>query len=371
MLNQGISLARLESVVSPANRQLLSSNTAPLGFNLTKIQSNIASLNKFDTKCILVQLGELESNTTSNLVSVGNPSLGTFTATINANTIISHWGTYYANVATVTITNSDNSNIKIGMVANTISSSIGAFGINSTVIKKSVSGIVEAGNFIPGFTYTIDSVGTTDFITLGAYASEVGNVFVANGSGSGTGTAIGTNNEILLTSPHTSSGDITFTVSPLKLGKYQFSEWFLIKYGYLNTDGTWTGKDNIDNRDLFLQATDLQDTLMRNFIQENYGKLIKSSAIRDGDDKKTVAGMLSLAYQYQDLGNPDLAENIYNSDGSINLTNYSIETKANIWRNTGQITDSQGRPGHIYFNAGRYAITGLGADVVVTNINEQ
>lgn len=370
MINQGISLARLESVLSPASRQLLLSNTAPLGFNLVKIQSNIASLNKFDTKCLLIQLGELESNTTSNLVSVGDPSLGTFTAKINANTVISHWGTYYANVATVTITNSDNSNIKLGMVANTIGSSTGAFGNNSTVIKKSVTGIIQAGNFIPGFTYTIDNVGTTDFITIGAYASEVGNVFVANGAGSGTGTAVGTNNEILLTSPHVLSGDITFTVSPLKLGKYQISEWLLIKYGYLNSDGTWTGKDSIDNKDLFLQATELQDTLVRNFIQENYAKFIKSNAIRDGDDKKTVAGMLALAYQYQDLGNPDLGENIYNSDGSINLTNYSIETKANVWRNTGQCTDSQGRPGHIYFNAGRYAISVLGADVVATGNSE-
>jgi len=73
--------------------------------------------------------------------------------------------------------------------------------------------------------------------------------------------------------------------------------------------------------------------------------------------------MLALAYQYQDLGNPQLKKNVYNTDGSVNLENYSIASRANVWRNTGQTVDSQGRPGHIYFNAGRYAIRNLGADV--------
>ena len=72
--------------------------------------------------------------------------------------------------------------------------------------------------------------------------------------------------------------------------------------------------------------------------------------------------MLALAYQYQDLGNPALNQNPRNVDGTINLVNYSIGTKANVWRNTGQTVDSQGRPGHIFFNGGRYAIGTLGAD---------
>jgi hypothetical protein len=58
-----------------------------------------------------------------------------------------------------------------------------------------------------------------------------------------------------------------------------------------------------------------------------------------------------------------LRQSIYNPDGTINLETYSIATKANVWRETGQTVDSKGRPGHIYFNGGRYAITTLGADV--------
>jgi hypothetical protein len=158
------------------------------------------------------------------------------------------------------------------------------------------------------------------------------------------------------------SGDVTFTISPLKLGKYQNSEWLLTRYGYKNSDGTWSAKDGVDSNEVFVAANEVQDAIMNDFIQEQYRELIKAGAIRDGDSKEVIAGMLALAYQYQDLGNPALNQNPRNADGTINLTNYSIGTKANVWRNTGQTVDSQGRPGHIYFNGGRYAIGTLGAD---------
>jgi len=47
----------------------------------------------------------------------------------------------------------------------------------------------NAGSFVVGKTYTIVSVGNTNFIALGASSNTVGQSFVANGVGSGTGTA--------------------------------------------------------------------------------------------------------------------------------------------------------------------------------------
>jgi hypothetical protein len=174
---------------------------------------------------------------------------------------------------------------------------------------------------------------------------------------------LGTNNEIILGSSHAVSGDITFNINPLKLGKYQTSDWLLTRLGYKNNDGTWAAKDGVDGNDIFLEATAVQDRILGDFLQEQYAELVKSGAIRNGDSKETIGGMLSLAYQYQDLGNPQLNKSLYNTDGTLNLENYSIGSRANVWRNTGQTVDSQGRPGHIYFNAGRYAIRTLGADV--------
>ena len=48
---------------------------------------------------------------------------------------------------------------------------------------------VNAGSFIPGKTYTIVSIGDTDFTTLGATDNTIGLVFVATGEGTGSGTA--------------------------------------------------------------------------------------------------------------------------------------------------------------------------------------
>jgi hypothetical protein len=47
----------------------------------------------------------------------------------------------------------------------------------------------SAGSFIIGNTYIIKTIGTTDFTSIGAFANEVGQYFIATGVGTGTGTA--------------------------------------------------------------------------------------------------------------------------------------------------------------------------------------
>jgi len=360
MANFGIRNAANNLVINPAGRQSLAQTSAPIGFRLDKVKPEIETLTKFETKCLLIQLSSLESNIDASTVNIGVPKVGTFRAVINANTS-------FGNAAAITITNSDHSEIKLGMVANIELPSTGAFGSNTMVIKKSIGGNIVAGNFVPGFTYTITSKGSTDFSLIGVKTDSanvsIGNVFVANAAGSGTGTAFLTNNQILLGSNHSISGAISFNVFPLKLGKYQTSEYLLTRYGYKNADGSWANQNGIDSHEIFLTATEVQDKILGDFIKEQYQELIKQGAIRSTDSKETIAGMLALAYQYQDLGNPQLKQNVSNFDGTFNLENYSIASKANIWRNTGQTVDSQGRPGQIYFNAGRYAISNLGADV--------
>ena len=48
---------------------------------------------------------------------------------------------------------------------------------------------VDAGNFTIGATYLITSVGTTDFVAIGASSNQAGVLFTATGVGSGTGKA--------------------------------------------------------------------------------------------------------------------------------------------------------------------------------------
>ena len=49
--------------------------------------------------------------------------------------------------------------------------------------------LVSAGSFVTSNSYTIVSVGNTDFTAIGAANNEVGTTFTATGAGSGTGTA--------------------------------------------------------------------------------------------------------------------------------------------------------------------------------------
>ena len=62
---------------------------------------------------------------------------------------------------------------------------------NFNIVKfTSVPGKTNAGSFIPGATYTILTVGTTNYTAIGAASNTVGVTFIATGVGSGTGTAL-------------------------------------------------------------------------------------------------------------------------------------------------------------------------------------
>jgi MSHA biogenesis protein MshP len=50
---------------------------------------------------------------------------------------------------------------------------------------------VPAGSFAVGSTYSIQTVGTTDFTLIGAANNTIGTAFVARGVGAGTGSAVG------------------------------------------------------------------------------------------------------------------------------------------------------------------------------------
>lgn len=92
---------------------------------------------------------------------------------------------YTANVANAALT------------ANTFNV-IGTYANTNTVYMQSLSDYnsevfpttVAAGSLSGGTVYTIESVGTTDWTAVGAYANMTGITFVATGAGSGTGTAV-------------------------------------------------------------------------------------------------------------------------------------------------------------------------------------
>jgi len=62
-------------------------------------------------------------------------------------------------------------------------------GSASNVLTSTTTSTVTAGSFVVGTEYTILTVGTTNFVSIGASASTVGVVFTATGVGTGDGTA--------------------------------------------------------------------------------------------------------------------------------------------------------------------------------------
>lgn len=273
------------------------------------------------------------------------------------------------------------------------------------------------------------------------------------------------------------SNSNTYDAAPY-LGKYAAHSKTLTNYGYLDSEGNYTGKDGIKTKEEFLFDANVQDRIMEKFLLDQYKALVKNGGIKDNDTKEIVAGMVTVAYQFQDAGPgansltdidssalvssaSSLADNLktanapgsgatgaqieslVNSSGVLkqsesllsknpaetikslksgdSLTktvNSSVQSlkdtattaaasvketlepaatemaatlkkqaatidiaklksaasdlavalpagKAKDWRNTGSINDSKGRPGSLFFNAGRYAVKTLAADVPV------
>lgn len=57
------------------------------------------------------------------------------------------------------------------------------------IVAISATQTITAGSFVVGISYTILTVGTTDFTLIGAASNTIGVVFTASGAGVGTGTA--------------------------------------------------------------------------------------------------------------------------------------------------------------------------------------
>ena len=97
---------------------------------------------------------------------------------------------------TVTVTDATGGYINNGFVTFTGSTAVGGLTIlgefqiiYSAGSTYTFTAVYTAGAFVVATTYTIVTVGTTDFVAIGASANTAGVVFVATGVGSGTGTA--------------------------------------------------------------------------------------------------------------------------------------------------------------------------------------
>jgi len=190
---RGYITATAVATTAPAGSGLTVDITASISGVVTDVVINSAGSGYVagDTVTLPIVVGKVLD--TSGLTSTGTgyttglnvattSSTGTgLTVDINADTIgvptsplsVSNGGSGYTNgLATTTVLTGTGSGLTLGI-------SVAPVGTPA-----------NAGNFVVGQSYTIDSIGTTDFTVIGAASNTIGVIFTASGAGSGSGTAI-------------------------------------------------------------------------------------------------------------------------------------------------------------------------------------
>jgi hypothetical protein len=132
-----------------------------------------------------------EAGTTTNAVTYTDPIGNTF----NSNPIIADASGRLSNEIWLPVGTSykfvlkDANNVLIATYDNIPSTPQPPITNDASSISYEQGYTVTAGAFTVGATYRIASVGTTNFVAIGAAANVVGILFTATGAGSGTGTA--------------------------------------------------------------------------------------------------------------------------------------------------------------------------------------
>ena len=110
------------------------------------------------------------------------------------------------------------------------------------------------------------------------------------------------------------NNDSTYNEPP-RIGRYAVHNKTLINYGYKFSNGAaFTGKDGVTSEIEFTFDVNVQDRIMEKFLLNQYSACIKSGAIKEYDTKEVVAGILAVAYQFQDA-NPSLQQGLSSATG--------------------------------------------------------
>jgi hypothetical protein len=140
---------------------------------------------------LVITLLKTLASVTDNAITVGSLSIGrTYTIKTVGSTDFTAIG---ASASTIGVTfTATGAGSGTGTVTNTKTLKYDLSGSNesySAAVALPEDLITTAGNFLVGKTYTIQSVGSTDFTAIGASSNSVDVAFTATGAGSGTGTA--------------------------------------------------------------------------------------------------------------------------------------------------------------------------------------
>jgi hypothetical protein len=171
------------------------------------------------------------------------------------------------------------------------------------------STIVNAGSFDVSTTYTIVTVGTTDFTLVGAKDNNIGTIFTASGPGSGTGTAsfnplinatIDANSPCTLVSPNAYLSGVVQVFNP-STGVLQIN---ITSFGGTGSSSSWTINIFVAGSTRFYTAEGTPDNLKTIATIRNELWLI-------GDISTEVW------YMSNTVGNPFVRSNAFINNGTV------------------------------------------------------
>jgi hypothetical protein len=226
-----------------------------------------------------------------------------------------------------------------GVTGNVTGNVIGNTTGNVTGNLISVTNTVTSGSFIVGNTYTILTVGTTDFTLIGASANTVGVRFTATGVGTGTGTAttftgraVGLFDTLAVSNGGTGSTSITANSLLLGNGTSALSGNLVapstIGNVLMSSGTTWTSATKITSNSLILSGvTSAAVTSIPSWV-----KRITINFVGAGTN-----GTSNILIQIGDSGGYEITG--YNSVATYSTTNVTATTGFIVYGSTA--TDSR------------------------------
>jgi len=190
---------------------------------------------------------------------------------------------------------------------------------------------VTAGSFTPGFSYQIQSLGNTNWTTIGAGINpQVGQVFTANGVGAGTGTASDAGQCVLVANATITSGQMNMIFNAN--GGSAYASRLTNKY-------IWDASNTRYAVNFFVAGTTTPLSLANVTITGNAGTFTCSNTNIGLGELITVSGALSnvATGTISGYSNPTIYY-VTNTNGTNTFTLSTTEGGANIVTGTGNTT---------------------------------
>lgn len=171
-----------------------------------------------------------------------------------------------------------------------------------------------------------------------------------------------------------SEGNTTKEGENGELGLYQITPASLISLGYLqrpsggivdettaDDETSWTGKDGMRSKSLFLNSSVIQETAMLSLVQKNYNTLVRLGKITDNTSIPIVAGLIASSHVVGPI----------NADKFDKKDTYGTKARDFFYIGNSSLSGEDKDYEQVFEDAGNYLADNLGSDPARAINNEE